>query len=53
MTETIKSSAPPRHPVRQLMAASVGNAVEWYDWYTYILLTRVHRGATAVQRLHR
>ncbi|WP_425827345.1 MFS transporter [Streptomyces fractus] len=38
MTETIKTSAPPRHPVRQLMAASVGNAVEWYDWYAYTFL---------------
>ncbi|WP_399082750.1 MFS transporter [Streptomyces sp. BBFR2] len=25
-------------PVRQLAAASVGNAVEWYDWYTYSFL---------------
>ncbi|WP_306316555.1 MULTISPECIES: MFS transporter [unclassified Streptomyces] len=38
MTETITTSAPPRHPVRQLMAASVGNAVEWYDWYAYTFL---------------
>ncbi|WP_438272767.1 MFS transporter [Streptomyces sclerotialus] len=30
-----------RRPVsaaRQLVAASVGNAVEWYDWYTYTFL---------------
>jgi MHS family alpha-ketoglutarate permease-like MFS transporter len=26
------------HPVRQLLAASVGNAVEWFDWYTYTFL---------------
>ncbi|MDQ0846128.1 MFS transporter [Streptomyces sp. V1I6] len=26
------------HPVRQLLAASVGNAVEWYDWYAYTFL---------------
>ncbi|MER5442298.1 MFS transporter [Streptomyces sp. NPDC002790] len=38
MTETIKTAAPPRHPVRQLLAASVGNAVEWYDWYAYTFL---------------
>ncbi|MEU5836178.1 MFS transporter [Streptomyces diacarni] len=30
--------APPARPVRQLFAASVGNAVEWYDWYTYTFL---------------
>ncbi|WP_254068459.1 MFS transporter [Streptomyces sp. TM32] len=29
---------PPVRPVRQLLAASVGNAVEWYDWYTYTFL---------------
>ncbi|NED90943.1 MFS transporter, partial [Streptomyces sp. SID11233] len=27
--------SPTRRPVRQLAAASVGNAVEWYDWYAY------------------
>ncbi|MGD6740636.1 hypothetical protein ACOKM3_02195 [Streptomyces sp. BH106] len=41
MTQTIKGGAPPTHPIRQLLAASVGNAVEWYDWYAYTLLTRV------------
>ncbi|MEN8654546.1 MFS transporter [Streptomyces sp. 21So2-11] len=35
MTQTL---APTRRPVRQLMAASVGNAVEWYDWYAYTFL---------------
>lgn len=35
MTDTIKTAAPPAHPVRQLLAASVGNAVEWYDWFSY------------------
>lgn len=29
---------PTRRPVRQLVAASVGNAVEWYDWYAYSFL---------------
>ncbi|WP_110944583.1 MFS transporter [Streptomyces niger] len=29
---------PPARPVRQLFAASVGNAVEWYDWYAYTFL---------------
>ncbi|MER7395216.1 MFS transporter [Streptomyces sp. NPDC000151] len=28
----------PVSAVRQLAAASVGNAVEWYDWYTYTFL---------------
>ncbi|MFZ3599607.1 MFS transporter [Streptomyces sp. BH104] len=40
MTETTATTtaAPPAHPVRQLLAASVGNAVEWYDWYAYTFL---------------
>ncbi|MGW7412079.1 MFS transporter [Streptomyces sp. NPDC054863] len=46
MTETptpapdTTSPPPPsdRRPVRQLLAASVGNAVEWYDWYAYTFL---------------
>ncbi|MER5966449.1 MFS transporter [Streptomyces sp. NPDC002057] len=29
---------PTRRPLRQLLAASVGNAVEWYDWYAYTFL---------------
>lgn len=32
------SPAPPRSSVRQLAAASVGNAAEWYDWYAYSFL---------------
>ncbi|OUC96399.1 MFS transporter [Streptosporangium minutum] len=28
----------PRSRVRQLMAANVGNVVEWFDWYTYSFL---------------
>ncbi|NMH96136.1 MFS transporter [Pseudonocardia acidicola] len=28
-----------RRGVRQLLAASVGNAVEWYDWYAYSFLS--------------
>ncbi|GHH82481.1 MFS transporter [Streptomyces sulfonofaciens] len=35
MTETL---TPTHRPVRQLLAASVGNAVEWYDWYAYTFL---------------
>ena len=31
----------PRHQFRQVAAASVGNAVEWYDWYIYTFLTPV------------
>ncbi|MGD3109077.1 MFS transporter [Streptomyces sp. YGL11-2] len=28
----------PPSPIRQLAAASIGNAVEWYDWYAYSFL---------------
>ncbi|MFJ8630002.1 MFS transporter [Streptomyces sp. NPDC093568] len=39
MTETTRTVSPPtKRPVRQLLAASVGNAVEWYDWYAYTFL---------------
>ncbi|GAA3373056.1 MFS transporter [Streptomyces racemochromogenes] len=40
MTETAAHTAPapPHRPLRQLLAASVGNAVEWYDWYAYTFL---------------
>ncbi|MFA3872903.1 MFS transporter [Streptomyces sp. MMCC 100] len=38
MTETITTTTRPAHPLRQLLAASVGNAVEWYDWYAYTFL---------------
>ncbi|WP_030897423.1 MULTISPECIES: MFS transporter [unclassified Streptomyces] len=38
MTETQTASPPTKRPVRQLLAASVGNAVEWYDWYAYTFL---------------
>lgn len=39
MTETTRTDSPPTsRPVRQLLAASVGNAVEWYDWYAYTFL---------------
>ncbi|WP_411099567.1 MFS transporter [Streptomyces sp. x-45] len=39
MTGNTDAPAPPtRRPVRQLLAASVGNAVEWYDWYAYTFL---------------
>ncbi|MGH3324276.1 MAG: MFS transporter, partial [Streptomyces sp.] len=31
-------TAPPTRPGRQLLAASVGNAVEWYDWLAYTFL---------------
>ena len=31
----------PRQRTRQVAAASVGNAVEWYDWYVYTFLTPV------------
>ncbi|GAA1396155.1 MFS transporter [Pseudonocardia kongjuensis] len=37
MSQTPATSATPRHklPVRTLVAASIGNAVEWYDWTIY------------------
>lgn len=35
---TDASPAHERRPIRQLLAASVGNAVEWYDWYAYTFL---------------
>ncbi len=39
MTATQTSaSTPTKRPARQLLAASVGNAVEWYDWYAYTFL---------------
>ncbi|MFE5395941.1 MFS transporter [Streptomyces sp. NPDC056568] len=38
MTETSTITTRPAHPLRQLLAASVGNAVEWYDWYAYTFL---------------
>ncbi|WP_330460807.1 MFS transporter [Streptomyces sp. NBC_00820] len=38
MTQTHTAPLPTKRPVRQLLAASVGNAVEWYDWYTYTFL---------------
>ena len=37
MTTTERSEAQ-RHAPRQVIAASIGNAVEWYDWYTYSFL---------------
>jgi MFS transporter, MHS family, alpha-ketoglutarate permease len=36
-TETPRQ-APPARPGRQLLAASIGNAVEWYDWLAYTFL---------------
>ncbi|GAA1361686.1 MFS transporter [Streptomyces beijiangensis] len=38
MTEITKTATRPVHPLRQLIAASIGNAVEWYDWYAYTFL---------------
>lgn len=38
MTDTVTVTNPPQRPLRQLLAASVGNAVEWYDWYAYTFL---------------
>ncbi|WP_214411917.1 MFS transporter [Sphaerisporangium fuscum] len=41
MTSVTPRQAPlgvPRSRVRQLMAANIGNVVEWFDWYTYSFL---------------
>ncbi|APE26074.1 MULTISPECIES: MFS transporter [Streptomyces] len=38
MTQTLLPAPPTPRPLRQLLAASVGNAVEWYDWYAYTFL---------------
>ncbi len=35
MSNTPTSVTPHRLPVRTLVAASIGNAVEWYDWTIY------------------
>ena len=32
------AKAPHKLPIRTLVAASVGNAVEWYDWTVYATL---------------
>ncbi len=37
-TAQAPEAAAPRLPVRQLAAACVGNAAEWYDWYAYSYL---------------
>lgn len=37
-TSTSRPAVAPEHRVRQIAAASVGNAVEWYDWYAYTFL---------------
>jgi len=33
VTQQVEVQQGARRPVRQLVAASIGNAVEWYDWY--------------------
>ena len=33
-----------RRPIKQLVAASIGNAVEWYDWYAYTFLATYFAG---------
>ena len=38
MSEQVGIRQGSRRPVRQLVAASIGNAVEWYDWYAYTFL---------------
>lgn len=38
MSQESTSAPAPRSRIRQLVAASIGNAVEWYDWYAYSFL---------------
>ena len=44
MTEQVQAEQGARRPVRQLVAASIGNAVEWYDWYAYTFLATYFSG---------
>lgn len=44
MTEQTSVEQGSRRPVRQLVAASIGNAVEWYDWYAYTFLATYFAG---------
>ena len=37
-SSTVTAGIRPTSRRRQLMAASVGNAVEWFDWYVYSML---------------
>lgn len=38
LTDAVRTQ-PHRMPVRQILAASVGNAVEWFDWTIYATFT--------------
>ena len=44
MTQQVEVQQGARRPVRQLVAASIGNAVEWYDWYAYTFLATYFSG---------
>lgn len=33
-----------KHSARQIIASSIGNAIEWYDWYTYSFLAGIFAG---------
>ena len=35
---SVITAAPPVSRARQLAAATVGNIVEWFDWYVYSML---------------
>lgn len=43
--------AAPSQPnrLKQLTAASVGNAVEWFDWYVYSMLASTSRDNSSLQ----
>ncbi|GAA3185004.1 MULTISPECIES: hypothetical protein [Streptomyces] len=51
-TEPLTRGAPGRSPspVRQLAAASVGNAVEWFDWFPCTDAQEVYLGAPYLHR---
>ncbi|WP_185993793.1 hypothetical protein [Streptomyces benahoarensis] len=51
-TEPLTKGAPGRSPspVRQLAAASVGDAVEWYDWFSCTHAQEVYLSAPYLHR---
>lgn len=50
MTDTVTVSDRPAQPVRQLLAASVSNAVEWYDWFSCTGALAAYAHASEQQR---
>jgi MFS transporter, MHS family, alpha-ketoglutarate permease len=44
VTQQVEVPQGARRPVRQLVAASIGNAVEWCDWYAYTFMATYFSG---------